>query len=113
MLSQKEEEAKRQEQERLKAAEEQTRQEEDRRLGLEQEQRQDNYVTPVLPIPPTLIGDYPAPPTAPPSAPPAEDLDPSTAFRPGSNAVIGDNHREHSAPATKPAFTSLFSVPSG
>ena len=112
--TQKEEEAQKQEQERLRA-EGQAKQDQERRRAAqeltEDNQRQESSTAPSPSAPAEPISDFPVLPTAP-SAPPAEDVGSWADTAPCTDSPVGGNQREPCTPAP-PTYSSLFSILNG
>ena len=112
--TQKEEEAQKREQERLRA-EGQAKQDQERRRAAqeltEDSQRQESSTAPSPSAPAEPISDFPVLPTAP-SAPPAEDVASWADTAPGTDSPAEGNQREPCTPAP-PTYSSLFSVLNG
>ena len=112
--TQKEEEAQKQEQERLRA-EGQAKRDQERRLAAqeltENNERQESSTAPSPSAPAEPISDFPVLPAAP-SAPPAEDVGCWADNTPCTDSPVGGNQREPCTPAP-PTYSSLFSILNG
>jgi len=107
LLKREEEEAQRRELEKAKAEEREKREQEAQRIAQQQNDTatHNTELPKVIPSAPSLIGDYPAPPTS-----------HQESFI-SDQSEVGGNQREHSTPSEvgptvqPPSFSSLYSVP--